>query len=271
MESRKISPSAIGSQSEGSSPSPLSASTLETDSPSISSPPSSTALFSITPTPPSIVTFIYPSNFNSKEFIELPDSPSGAVVGSLFVPPNLSNRDNTTLIASYGDSGGNATSNGQILVSIIVNITLLDDQGSSLSQLDSPLSICLVLTNNTRKDDTVCLSYYDENRDWWECEDECLTTISPRRGKDDGRRKGDLLCGTTGHLTNFALLLNGNNQQDPCQHSEDDISVLAWVSLAMVAGAILVVALSVVAVEIRTRRRARLLNRQLARSFPVRP
>ena len=53
------------------------------------------------------------------------------------------------------------------------------------------------------------------------------------------------------HLTNFALLLIGNDGEDQCLSGKDN--TLAWVSLGMVAGAIVIVALSVVLVEVWVR------------------
>ena len=80
------------------------------------------------------------------------------------------------------------------------------------------------------------MSYYDETKAKWECEDKSLVTT-----------KDGLLCGETKHLTNFALLLTGG----PDQSSPD--STISWVSLGLVAGAIVIVALSSIVVEIRIR------------------
>ena len=137
-----------------------------------------------------------------------------------------------------------------------MNITLLDGQGNSITQLDSPLTICLALPNTTKKGEEVCLSYYDERKDKWICEDECLTT-SPAKGNRSNEgtsAEGYFLCGRTAHLTNFALLLTGNGA-DSCQPDNQD-STLAWISLGMVIGAILLVALCGFVIEMRIRWRS---------------
>ena len=187
--------------------------------------------------------------------MELPSSLDKGLVGALFVPPNLSNQDNTTLITSYT---GTSDSNQPGLVSSILNITLSDGQGNAITQLDSPLTICLAYPNSTKKDQKVCLGYYDENRNKWKCEDECLTV--PKSGMN----RENLLCGQTDHLTSFALLLFGKDEEYPCKSDPD--KTLAWISLGMVAGAIVVVALSVVFVEVYFRWRLYRLDKQLTKA-----
>ena len=64
------------------------------------------------------------------------------------------------------------------------------------------------------------------------------------------------MCGETSHFTNFALLLAGNGgsggNADPCSSSSPDYT-LPYVSLGMVAGAICLVLIGVVLVEVRVR------------------
>jgi hypothetical protein len=176
----------------------------------------------------------------------------------------LSNQVNTTLIAAYTSSEID-TSGRQVLASPTLNITLSDGQGNSITQLDSPLTICLVMPNTTKKAERVCLSFFDEIKKKWRCEDECLTNIATKGANDKGGTEVEnLLCGQTGHLTNFALLLVGSDGQDPCQSSKDN--TLAWVSLGLVAVAIVVVALSGLVVEARIRWRLSLLNNKLKRA-----
>ena len=183
-------------------------------------------------------------------------SPSGQLVGVLSVPPNLSNQANSTLIVTLSNLGTGNSSNSRPLYSDSLNITLLDSQGNSITQLDSPLTICLSLGNNTKKGN-VCLGYYDEASGKWRCEDRCLNTIT--RKSNDSSQDSRLLCGQTSHLTNFALLLSGAN--DPCQPAKDN--KLAWASLGLVAGAVLIVALAVVAIELRIRWKTVTENREL--------
>ena len=133
-----------------------------------------------------------------------------------------------------------------------MNITLgRDGKDKSISQLLSPLTICLALSNDTKKNEKVCLSYYDPSSDKWKCEDKCLTTVNSK-GADHVDWQ-NLLCGETDHLTSFALLLLGKEEedQDLCQTSRSD--TLAWISMGMVAGAILAVALGVMVIEAHIR------------------
>jgi hypothetical protein len=174
------------------------------------------------------------------------------VIGGLFVPPDLSDQTNTTLITSLSSPVIGNSQDGQVLASAVLNITLLDSQGNSITQLDSPLTICLALPNSTKKDKRVCLSYYDEHAARWRCEDKCLTNFPQiDSNSTGGGTKESLLCGKTDHLTNFALLLTGSLEQDPCKSGKGN--TLAWVSLGMVVGAILLVALSVVVIELHFR------------------
>jgi hypothetical protein len=177
-------------------------------------------------------------------FVELPNSTEGAVVGSLAVPPDLSNELNTTLTVAYVIAEP-AQFPDQLLASTILNITLVNAEGQSITQLDTPLTICLSPPNDTKKNENLCLSYYDELKSKWRCEDRCLSSI----------RKDSQLCGQTGHLTNFALLITGRTE-DPCGGPKPS-NTLSWVSLGFVAGAILLVLLGVILVELKIRIRSR--------------
>ena len=161
-------------------------------------------------------------------------------MGSLFVPPFLSNQPNSTLVQSIVGALNNE--HGAQIESAILSVTLLNSQGSSITHLDTPLTICLVSSSNNSKDN-LCLSYYDEQESRWKCEDECLTTT----GKEDS------LCGQTGHLTNFALLLSGREERmNVCGSISQDRS-LSWISLGFVLFAILVVMASSLVIEARIR------------------
>ena len=73
-----------------------------------------------------------------------------------------------------------------------------------------------------------------------------------------------LYCGQTDHLTNFALLLTGNpGKNAPCDSLSVD-NTLAWVSLGLVAGAVLIVAFCVIVIEVRTRLQTRQLETEIA-------
>ena len=116
----------------------------------------------------------------------------------------------------------------------------MDDQGVQITQLDSPLIICLTPSNSTKKGESQCLSYFDEKKEKWKCQDECLTTT-----------RDNQLCGQTDHLTNFALLLSGNSGGGghPCR-SDSQSFVLSWASLGLVAVAVLIVAIFALIIEV---------------------
>ena len=183
----------------------------------------------------------------------LPLSEMGEEVGSLFIPPNLSDKPNTTLFIG---NAGTQLGNQELLVSSVVNITLVSNEGLPITKLDSPLTICLQRSNSSKE--KVCLGYYDESKAKWRCEDLCLT-------RSNGTDKNSF-CGRTSHLTNFALLLKGNDEKDPCQEG-DQGNMLSFVSLGFVAGAIVVVAIAVVILEIRIRWKKIQLEAELARTL----
>ena len=156
----------------------------------------------------------------------------------------MSNRPNSTLVTSYSGNGAFNSFSQQALASGILEINLFDSQNLAITQLDAPLTVCLALASKIKKGERVCLSYYDEQRGKWRCEDKCLTT--------NGTKREDTLCGQTDHLTNFALLFFGNSNQyeDPCSSNTPDFT-LFWISLGLGMGAILLIACCVVLNEVR--------------------
>ena len=185
--------------------------------------------------------------------------PDGEEVAVLFIPSDLSNQQSTTLAITYVRNVPNSFSD-QELGGTILDITLEDLGGSAVTELDAPLVICFERPkNDSFQNRDVCLSYFDLKKEKWVCEDECLLLTD----------KEDQLCGTTDHLTNFALLLNGKGKSnaDLC-HSNQDLT-LAWISMGMVAGAMLIISLCVIALEVHTQRglhRKRVLLALLKRS-----
>ena len=131
----------------------------------------------------------------------------GNQLGSLFIPALLSSQPNVTLTV-IGSSVEPAAPANQQLGSSILQITLVDSKNNSITDLDVPLTVCFVPSDEENK--RQCLSYYDERKAKWKCEDKCLT-----------RTKEGSLCGQTNHLTNFALLLLGPSEEDPCNPKGD--------------------------------------------------
>ena len=144
---------------------------------------------------------------------------SDAVVWRVFNPfrQNIINQDAShfrklVLIRNNGTTYSDSTSGNfsdPALVSTTLSIVLLDDQGESIKELDTPLTICLAPSINVKKNQEFCLSFYDEDSDQWRCEDKYLTKLSKGGLAQDTR---NLLCGKSGHLTDFALLLTGKRQ-----------------------------------------------------------
>merc|ERR1712232_16117 len=104
---------------------------------------------------------------------------------------------------------------------------------ATVTELDPPLTICV--QQQSVISDVLCLSFYNERTKEWECQDYQLQYHSDEA----------LVCGVTDHLTEFALLLGAGGAGSSTQQF-----VLAWVSLGLVCGGVLVVAAGVGAVEI---------------------
>jgi len=99
----------------------------------------------------------------------------------------------------------------------VISIELKSSIGQS-TQLDDEIEICIRSDGNEEKDD-LCLGFLNENKNppEWECQDECLEDST---SQDYGNQES-LFCGTSDHLTNFALLLGGSNS-NPCGDSSQD-------------------------------------------------
>jgi len=138
------------------------------------------------------------------------------------IPDGFSEDDYTLSITPQGNGGA--------------DITLRDTLNNDISSLPANLEICL--TSTSKKED-LCLGYLNEATGRWECEDPCVE-----------QDQNGLFCGTTGHLTNFALLLSGG-KGDPCGSEEDYL--IAWISLAFICTAIILTFLAAILVEIRVR------------------
>ena len=174
---------------------------------------------------------------SSSTRVEIPNR-EGSLIGSLIIPRDLTRWRNSTLTITVADENYWNTSN-LFLGEMVLDITLLNSEGEDVSDLDSALTICLPRPNNTNPRD-LCLGYFRDGKDQWRCEDLCLI------------RRGNELCGQTDHLTNFALLIMGNLNDDPCS-TEIGHNVLAWISLGLVGLAILFVVIGVCLIEVRYR------------------
>lgn len=79
---------------------------------------------------------------------------------------------------------------------------------------EKPVEICFSnsgVIEKAVKSNDACLGFFDERDKQWVCEDRCLET------NDDGQ-----VCGSTGHFTNFAILLSGGSGKEQCGRGGND-------------------------------------------------
>lgn len=122
--------------------------------------------------------------------------------------------------------------------SIVLDITVLDAEGNSVTSFDEPFEICFSSDEHGSGD--VCLGFFNSEGEW-ECEDYCL------EDSDDG------LCGKSRHLTNFALLLDSEaGSSSRCGSSTQDYLYI-YLSVAFVGVALCIVIAAAVFIEIKIR------------------
>ena len=92
------------------------------------------------------------------------------------------------------------------VVSVVVDVSLED----ITEDIGGGVEICIQSLASSQSD--LCLGFLDETLSppEWVCEDPCLQENS------DG-----LLCGSTTHFTNFALLLSNGDAADGCTSTKD--------------------------------------------------
>lgn len=118
----------------------------------------------------------------------------------------------------------------KLIASPVSNITLLSSSRGVITQLTVPLIICLEADPPVDLDGA-CLGYFNEETELWECEDSDLVLT------------GGYYCGSTGHLTSFALLLGSTSRSDQLNEP------IIWASVALVASAIVLVLIAVLVAE----------------------
>jgi len=177
----------------------------------------------------------------------------GRRVGSITVPQALLGGDEENEQVMLGaltvslDSATRRVNGNRVIGSVVSDITLSSPSGL-ITRLVEPMKICLLADEDQSSER--CLGYFDEEAMKWKCEDRCLS-------EEDGS-----YCGTTDHLTSFALLLGGGAED--CQG--DMNNTIAWISLGFVIGALCLIALAVVVIEIYVhvhRRRQKIFLRQI--------
>ena len=58
-------------------------------------------------------------------------------------------------------------------LSAVVDIKLFDSSGNEIKQFSSSAKVCFSSSSSDREE--ICLAYFDEKSNKWECEDTCLT------------------------------------------------------------------------------------------------
>lgn len=161
----------------------------------------------------------------------------------------INDGSNGVLVVSTPDDSSNVVVPG-LVVSPVLDIRVFDENGGEKTQFTGDeVEICFA--RNGIDPDEVCLGFFNKNSEW-ECEDYCLDATSAG------------ICGKSDHLTNFALLLDSDAGSDSkCGSTEGSQMVYVYLSIALVACAVIAVLLGAVAVEIRLRYRRNKLDSML--------
>ena len=199
-------------------------------------------------------------NPNNSDYIDENDSilienSNGNIVGSVSNIFNENeNNQNLEVIIKIIDSPSIIPPRG---TSDVVDISVFDENGNPITKFNNNIEICLQssIYDDDSDKNKECLSYFDESKQEWICEDRCLKSKS-----------NNMQCGDTDHLTNFALLLDtGGGNGDPCDSDDNKIPVLFWVSIGCIIFSILFIMFSMVLIQIRYYIR----NKQLENEFEM--
>lgn len=175
--------------------------------------------------------------------VTLSSDDSGPVV-TLSIPGSLSDgARQSTIDVQFARERDPLDGGESVVQSAVVDITLIVD-GQVVTQLSEPLEICLTFPDPlvVPPEQDLCLGYFDVSQQEWVCEDLRLTP-------NDAQGQ---LCGLTGHLTSFALLLGGDTGSSGEYFPQ---STIAWLSLGFIAGALVVIVLATGLIEVRFRRK----------------
>ena len=113
----------------------------------------------------------------------------GRPVGTVLVPASAIEPGEVLVVGPPSEAAENAAQSLEV-GSEIVQVTLTDIFGESTQPSDD-IEICLEVSDPDRAEEDGCLSFFDEERDVWVCEDPCLDL-------DD-----NLACGSTDHFTKY--------------------------------------------------------------------
>eukprot|EP01095_Lingulamoeba_sp_RSL-Kostka_P001483 TRINITY_DN1205_c1_g1_i8.p1 TRINITY_DN1205_c1_g1~~TRINITY_DN1205_c1_g1_i8.p1 ORF type:complete len:360 (+),score=137.03 TRINITY_DN1205_c1_g1_i8:1404-2483(+) len=183
------------------------------------------------------VTVNLPPGSSSTETQSISLSNGEKSIGQLLVPDSI-----------LGDSGSLTVGTVDLSTiptddvgSTVIDITLIDGNGFIQTSLDTDIELCLS-TNENEEIEDLCLGYLDEsiNPPEWTCEDQCL------------EKDGDFVCGTSDHLTSFAVLLDSGSGSGGCGNNEDN-KLYIYLSVAAIVIALLCIIFVVVSFDIKKR------------------
>lgn len=119
---------------------------------------------------------------------------NGEPVGTVLLP-GTSVEPGETVIVGPGSPEAESAARQLDLGSAVVQITIVDSYGQS-AQPTGNIEVCLHVPDTKKAVDDGCLSFFDEERQEWICEDPCL------------KIEGSTACGTVNHLTKCACPLS---------------------------------------------------------------
>lgn len=114
---------------------------------------------------------------------------SGRPAGTVTLPASSVQPGETLLVGPASPDAADAAAQLDV-ASDIVDVVIEDLFGVSV-QPNGEVEVCLTVSDVDEAKENGCLSFYDEERDRWVCEDPCLDF------------DGDTACGTTDHLTKY--------------------------------------------------------------------
>mmetsp|Transcript_855 Transcript_855/g.3125 ORF Transcript_855/g.3125 Transcript_855/m.3125 type:complete len:983 (-) Transcript_855:50-2998(-) len=161
------------------------------------------------------------------------------LIGVITVPGEVF-PDGGTIVVNPVD---NPSETGLQPISPIFDITIFDRNGDVVRSFGRDLEICIATPALDQADD-ICLGFFDEGKQEFVCEDPCV------------EEEDDQLCGTTDHLTSFALLLGGGEGGTTTCDGDDGTDLLfTWLSIAFISAALVIVIIALVIIEIKVRRK----------------
>lgn len=118
----------------------------------------------------------------------------GSPVGTVTLPSDATEPGQSIVIGPASPEAERAARHLDV-ASAVIDISLVDSTGARVQPGDD-IEICLEVSDSDRVEDEGCLSFFDEMRNEWVCEDPCLDVDN------------NTACGTVDHLTKYAAPLS---------------------------------------------------------------